>query len=97
MLGLCIKIYCCYDTTSNKLKLSSKGLNYQIQQQSGDGPLEEFREVLDERVSSTSTNKGFRTKDHTVAIYEETNRGKSYFQPKGLVEDDGSHTYPLTL
>ena len=97
MLCLCSKTYCCYDTASNKLKFSSKGLNKRILEQSGDGPLEKYRKVLDEGVNITSTNRGFRTKDHAVATYEQTKRGLSYFYPKRIVEMDGIHTKPLML
>ena len=43
MLCLCSKTYCCYDVTSNKLKISSKGLNKRVLEQSVDGPLEKYR------------------------------------------------------
>ena len=49
ILRLCSKTYCCYDVTSNIPKLSSKGLNKRILEQSGDGPLEKYRRVLNER------------------------------------------------
>ena len=45
MLFLCSKTYCCYDLTSNKLKISSKGLNKRVLEQSGDGPLEKYLRV----------------------------------------------------
>ena len=47
MLSLCSKTYCCYDVTSNKLKFSSKGLTKRVLEESGDGPLENYRRVSD--------------------------------------------------
>ena len=71
MLCLCSKTYCYYDIASNKFKFISKGVNKRILEQSGDGPLDKFRRVLDEQVNITSTNRGFRTNNHAVATYEQ--------------------------
>ena len=49
MLCLCSKTYCCYDDTSNKYKFSSKGVNKRVLEQSGDGPLEKCRKILNEK------------------------------------------------
>ena len=97
MLCLCSKAYCCYDVTSNKLKFSSKGLNERVLEQSGDGPVEKYRRVLNEKVNVTSNNTGFRTNNHSVATYEQVKKGLSYFYPKKIVENDGIHTQPLNL
>ena len=70
MLCLCSKTYCCYDVTSSKLKFSSEGLNKRILGQSGDGPLEKYRRVLNEKVNVTSNTRGFRTNNPSVATYE---------------------------
>ena len=56
---------------------SSIGLIKRILEQSGDGLLEKYRRVIDERVKITSTNRDFPTKDHTVANYEQVERGLS--------------------
>ena len=79
MLCLCSKTYCCYDVTSNKLKFSSKGLNNLVLEQSGDGPLEKYRRVLNETVNVTSNIRGFRTNNHSVATYEQVKKGLSQF------------------
>ena len=49
----------------------------------------------DEKV--TSNNRGFRTKNPSVATYEQVKKGLSYFYPKRIVEIDGIHTQPLKL
>ena len=36
-----------------------------------------------------------RTKDYTVATYEQIKRGLLNFQPKQIVEADGIHVHPL--
>ena len=73
MLCLCSKTYCCHDITSDKIKISSKGLKKRVLEQNGDGPLEKYRRVLNEKVNVTSNNRGFRTNNHSVAAYEQTN------------------------
>ena len=88
MLCLCNKPYCCYDVTSMKLKFSSKSLNRRVLEQSGDGRLEKYRRVLDEKVNVTSNNGRSRSNNHSVASYEQVNKGLSYFYPKPKVESD---------
>ena len=97
MLCLCSKTYCCYDVTSNKHKFSGKGLNKRVLEQSGDGPLEKYRRVLNEKVNVTSNNRGFRTNNYSVATYEQVKKDLSYFYPKRIAESDGIHTQPLKL
>ena len=71
MLCLYSKTYCCYEVNSNKLRFSSKGLKKRVLQESGDGPLEKYRRVLNGKVNVTSNNTGFRTNNHSVATYEQ--------------------------
>ena len=96
-LCLCSKTYCCYDITSNKLKFSSKGLNKRVLEQSGDGPMEKYRRVLNEKVNVTSNNRRFRTNNQSVATYEQVKKGLSNFCPKRIVKTDGTHTQLLNL
>ena len=98
MLCLRSKTYCCYDKQTNKYKFSSKGLNIRTLENCGDGgPKSKYRKVLKESVNVTSTNRGFRTIQHSVAAYEQTKKRLSYFYPKTIVEEDGIHTKPLHL
>ena len=97
MLCLCSKTYCCYGVTSNKVKFSSKGLNKRVLEQSGDGPLEKYRRLLNEKVKITSNKRGFRTTNRSVDVYEQVNKGLSYFCLKRIVETDGIHTQLLNL
>ena len=95
MLCFCSKIYCCPDVTTNKFKISSEGLKKRVLEQSGDGPLEKYRRVLDENTKSTSKNKGLRTNNHSVATYEQIKRRFYYSYPKINVKSDGIHTHFL--
>ena len=97
MLCLCSKFYCCYDKQTNKYKFSSKGLNKRTLKDCGDGPMSKYRKVLEEVVNVTSTNRGFRTIQHSVATYEQTKKRLSCFYPKRIVKEDGIHTKPLKL
>ena len=97
MFCLCSKTYCCYDAKTNKYKFSSKGLNKRTFEESGDGPMWKYQKVLTEQENVTSTNRGFRTKDHSIATYDQTKKGLSYFYPKRIVEQDGIHTRPLII
>ena len=67
MICLCSKTYCCYDAKSDKYKFISKGLNKRTLEETGDGPMEKYRRVMDEIINLTSTNRGFRTINHCVA------------------------------
>ena len=97
MLRLCSKTYCCYDKHTNKYKFSSKGFNKRTLEDFGDGgPMSKYRKVLGDSVNVLSTNRGFRTIQHSVATYKQTKKGLSYFYPKRIVED-GIHTKPLHL
>ena len=82
MFCLCSRTYCCYDRKSNKYKFSSKGLDKRTLEDCGDGPLSKYRKALEEAVSVSSTNRGVRTRKHSVAIYEQTKKGMSCFHPK---------------
>ena len=97
MLCLCSRTYCCYDVTSYKHKFSSKGLNKRVLEQSGDGPLEKYRRVLNKKVYVTSNNRGVRTNNHSVATHEQVRKGLSYVYPNRIVETDGIHTQPHNL
>ena len=79
MLCLCSKTHCCYDSNSNRYKFSSKSLNKRTLEDCGDGPMAKYRKDSDEFVNVTSTNRGFRTVQHSVATYEQTKKGLSYF------------------
>ena len=98
MLCLCSKTYCCYDKQVNKYKFSSKGLNKRTLEDCGDGPMSKYRKVLEEAVNVTSTNRGFRTIQHSVATYEQTKKGLSYFYPgrvdslEPIIEHRNLHT-----
>ena len=85
------------DSNSNKYKFSSKDLIKRTLEDYGDGPMAKYRKVLDEFINVTSTNRGFRNVHHSVATYEQTKKGLSYFYPKRIVDSDGIHTRPLNL
>ena len=97
VLCLCSKTYCCYDSKSDKIKFNSKGLNKRTLEDTGDGPMSKYRQVLIEAVKLKSTNRGFKASHHLVGTYEQTKKGLSYFYPKREVPKDGIHTEPLNL
>ena len=76
---------------------SSKGLIKRTLEDCCDGPMSKYRKVLEEAINVTSTNRGFRTIQQSVATYEQTKKGLTYFYPKRIVEEDGIHTKPLNL
>ena len=43
-----------------------------------------YGKVLDVFINVTSPNRGCRTVHHSVATYEQTKKGMSYFYPKEL-------------
>ena len=82
MLCLCCKTYCCYDKQSNRYKFSSKGLNKRTLEDCGDGPITKYRKVLEKSVNITSTNKGFRKSQKSVATCEHTERTVIFLSKK---------------
>ena len=86
MLCSCSKTYCCHDGKSYKYKFSSKGLIKRTLEDCGDGPMSKYRKVSEDAANVTSTNRGLRTMKHSVATYEQTKKGLSYFYPKRFVE-----------
>ena len=97
MLCLCCKTYGCYDRNKNKNKFSSKGLNTRTLEDCEDVPLSKYLKMLQEADNVTSTKTGFRTIQHSVATYEQTNKRLSYFYSKRIVEEDGILTKHLHL
>ena len=97
MICFCSKTYCCHDAKSVKHKFSSKGLTKQTLEETGDGPLEKCRRMMEEIINLTSTNRGFRTIKQCVATFEQTKKGFSYFYPTRKVLSDGIHTVLLNL
>ena len=70
----------------NRLKftsLAAKDSNKKTLEECGDGgPMSKYRKALEEAVSVTSNNRGFRTIEHSVATYEQTKKGLSYYYQK---------------
>ena len=97
MFCLRSKTYCCVDVASNKFLFKSKGLNKRELKKSSDGYLNKYRLVLHEKINITSTNRGFRRNNDTVAKHEQVKKGLSCFYSKINVESDGIHTQPLNL
>ena len=70
MICLCSKTYCCDDSQSNELKISSKRLNTRTLEDCGDGSMSNYCKVLEKVVNVTSTNRDSRTIQHAFATYE---------------------------
>ena len=64
---------------------------------SGDGLMTKYRKVLNGTKNVISTHRGFRTKNHCVATYEQIKKGLYYFYPKWIVESDGIPTLQLKV
>ena len=96
MLCLFSETYCCYDSNYSKYNSSSKSLNKRTLEDCVDGLMANYRKVLDECINVTSTNRGFRTVQHSVATYEQTEKGLFYFYPNRNVDADGIQTRPLS-
>ena len=98
LLCLCSKTYCCYDKHTNKHKFSSKGMNKRTLELCGvAGPMSKYRKVLEVALNNNSTNRGFRTFQHSVDTYEQTKKRLSYFYPKRIEGEDGTQAKPLHL
>ena len=82
MLCLCSKTYCCFDSKSDKLIFSSKGLNKRTLEDTGDEPMSKYRRVADKAVNLKSTNHGFKTSSHLVGTYEQTKKRSQMLLPE---------------
>ena len=78
-----------------KTNSCSEGLNKRSLEDCGGGQLSKYRKVFFEYFIVTLTNVGLRTIQLTVATYEQTKTGLSYFYPEVIVKDDWIHTKPL--
>ena len=70
IICLCSKTNCCYDSQSNKFKFSSKSLNKRTLEDSGGGPVSNYRQVSEKGINVTSTNRGFSTEKHAGVTYD---------------------------
>ena len=97
MICLSSETYCGFDQKTDKIKFCSKGLNKRTLEERGEGPLEKYRRVLNEKVNVQSTNRGFRTIQPSVCTHGQTKRGLTYFLKRRIVLDDGIRTKSLLL
>ena len=59
--------------------------------------MSKYRKVLQDAVNVSSTNREFRSLQHSVATYEQTKKGLFYFYPKEIIEENEIHTKPIHL
>ena len=78
------KTDCCLDKSTDKIKFSGKSLNGRTLEETGAGPLEKDRPLLDEKTNIQSRNRSSRTTQRYVCTYEHTRRRRSDFYPKRL-------------
>ena len=97
MICLCSKTYCCYDSQTKKTKFSSKRLNKHFLKESSNGPLHNYRKVLNDVSDIGSIIRGFRVRNHAVYTYEQSKNGLSFFYSKRKLHSDGIHTDPLDI
>ena len=79
---LCSKTYCCYISTSNNFVFRGKRLNKRTLEDTGHGPMSNYRRVFDEAVNLKSTNRGFKTSNHLVGTYEQTKKRTKLILPE---------------
>ena len=91
MIALCSKTYII--DNEGQYKVSCKGVN----KNSVSDPVGIMTKVLQDRVSQSYVNRGFRAKDNTMFTYSQQRVGFNYFYCKRKVESDGIHTSPLDL
>ena len=80
---MCSKTYCCYDSKSDKIKFSNKGLNKRTLEDNGYEPMTKYRRVFDEAINLKSTNRGFKISNHLVGTYEKLINVSVTFTQKG--------------
>ena len=60
-------------------------------------PIEIMSKVLEDQISRSSVNRGFRARNNTMFTYSQTRVGFNYFYCKRKILNDGIHTSPLDL
>lgn len=100
MVSLSPKNYICYNPDNGyKQKISAKG----VQQAHGKNEdvlnPEGFETVINDKVSLSATNSGFRFnyETKTMMTYEVRKKGLSYWYDKRRVHSDGITTSPLDI
>ena len=91
MIALSSKPYILKSATDEKI--GCKGVN----QNSLINPILLYRNVLQNQISISGSNKGFRSKNNTIFTYEQSRAGLTYFYCKREVLSDGVSTKPLDL
>ena len=69
----------------------------ELQNTAAMGQFQKHRKVLDESLNVIPAIRVFLTFSHSVATYEQTMKGLSYFYPERIVEKNGIHTKPWQL
>lgn len=98
MISLSSKNYICfYPDEGYKEKLSSKGVQKRLNKATLTP--ENFKTVIDDKVSMMATNHGFRIDRNTnsVITYQQLKTGCSYYYDKRKVLGDGITTVPLDI
>ncbi|CAH1782906.1 unnamed protein product [Owenia fusiformis] len=92
MTALCSKTYCLYDSQSDTVKFSCKGLN----KNQFENPMELYKKVLDTNEAQSGVNIGFRMMQNRMHTYHQERLGFSNFYCKRKLNPDGS-TEPLDI
>ena len=93
MIALCSKTYLLQQEKNEDYKMSCKGIQKKVVK----SPLEIFQHVLTSKKSVSKTNIGFRTRENSMATYQQEKTGFSYTYVKRKVSEDGIHTIPLEI
>ena len=97
MVSLCSKTYICFggnaDVTNKEIKVSSKGLNKNLNKFTKDV----FLDVLTTKRPGSGINRGFKATGKGIVSYEQERSALSYLYIKRKVHGDGLHTSPLDI
>ena len=75
MICLCSKTFCCNYSDTMKTEFSSKRLNKHYLSDSSAGPVQKYKNILDEATNIGSTKRGFRARNNAIYTYEQSKKG----------------------
>lgn len=93
-ISLNSKTYICWNTSdSSEDKCRSKGVSRKHNKLT----IDNYRSVLESKVSVSGENRGFVNKDHRIFTYLQLRKALTYFYAKRKVLSDGVSTTPLDI
>ena len=97
IVALASKTYVAYDTNTDAIKLSLKGINKAKFLNECDNPIQTFLDILKTKTSKQSTNVGFRMRSNRMISYSQLKFAASWLYVKRQLRPGGNYTTVLPI